>query len=72
MEDNGQNIRARSGIEYLNDALETAGITGITMTKTPAGQLFMDTGELEFDEVVNKLLSGIAALYGQLLSAQGS
>jgi hypothetical protein len=53
------------GPEYLNEALDAAGITGLRMTKTAEGQLHLDSGELTYDEILDKLISGLALLYAR-------
>lgn len=59
----------RIGTDYLNDALAEAGVEDITMTKTPAGQLHLDT-ELTGVETINRLISGMAKLYAKLITAR--
>lgn len=61
----------RIGTDYLNDALAEAGVEDITMTKTPFGQLHLDT-ELTGVETINRLISGMALLYGKLLQGGGA
>jgi hypothetical protein len=57
------------GPDYLNEAFAEADIKDITMTKTPEGQLHLDT-ELTGVETINRLVSGIAVLFGKLVSAR--
>ena len=54
------------GPPFLNEALREAKILNITMTKTPQGQLYLDT-KLTGKDTINALISGLAMLYGQLL-----
>ena len=59
----------RIGPDYLNDAFAEAGIKGMSMTKTPEGQLYLDT-ELSGGEQLNRMVSGLALLYSKLITAR--
>lgn len=59
------------GPEYLNEVLREAEIKDITMTKTPAGQLHLDT-ELSGVETINRLITGLSVLYRKLFTARRS
>ena len=60
--------------EHFNAALQAADITGITLSerpglglteKTAAGSLWLDTGDLEYQDVINKLLNGLVLLHAR-------
>lgn len=57
------------GPDYLNEVFDEAGIEDMRMTKTLAGQLHLDT-ELSGVETINRLVSGLALLYGKLYTAR--
>ena len=59
----------RIGPDYLNDALDAAGIDDMAMTKDWRGQLKLDT-ELSSDEVINRLIGGLARLFAKLTTAR--
>ena len=57
------------GPEFLNEALAESTVTGITMTKTRKGQLYLDT-ELSGEETIDTLISAVAMLYSKLRLAR--
>ena len=57
------------GPDYLNEVFDEAGIEDMRMTKTPEGQLHLDT-ELSGVETINRLISGLALLYSKLFAAR--
>lgn len=57
------------GPEFLNEALAESTVTGITMTKTRQGQLYLDT-EMSGEETIDALVSAIAMLYSKLRLAR--
>lgn len=59
----------RIGPDYLNEVFDEAEIKGMRMTKTAAGQLYLDT-ELSGPEQLNRLISGLALLYSKLFAAR--
>ena len=59
------------GPDYLNEALREAGVEDITMSKTRFGQLRLDT-DLSGVETINRLVTGMAVLYGKLYTARRS
>ena len=52
-------------INFLNEAIREAKIEGITITKTRKGQLWVET-ELPDEEVINRVISGLAVLYQKI------
>ena len=57
------------GPDYLNEVFEEAGIEGMRMTLSPAGQLHLDT-ELSGVETINRLISGLVLLHSKLFVAR--
>lgn len=57
------------GPDYLNEVLREAEIEGMTLTKTQAGQLYLDT-ELSGPEQLNRMLTGLSVLYRKLVTAR--
>jgi hypothetical protein len=51
---------------HFNSALQAAGIQGLSVAPTPEG-LHLDSGELEYIEVVDRLLNGLVSLWAKTL-----
>ena len=53
--------RFRLGAEHFNAALQAAGIEGLSVQNWRGG-LFLDSGDLECQAVIDKLLNGLVSL----------
>jgi hypothetical protein len=69
MNDNETTTEFKIGPDFLNEVFDEARIKDIRMTKTPAGQLHLDT-KLSGVETINRLISGLALLYSKLRDAR--